>query len=69
MCSRRVSRSCSTRETRHITLVTKPVIRHNWCTDRIVIMAIGIYLWNLSIPNLANDLLLEDILDKMNAID
>ena len=32
-------------------------------------MANGIYLWNLSIPNLANDLLLEDILDKMNAID
>ena len=59
MCSKKVSRSCSTRETRHVTLVTKPVIRHDWCTDRIVIMTNGTYLWNISIPNLANDLLLK----------
>jgi hypothetical protein len=64
MCSRRVSRSCSTRETRNVTLVTKPVMRQDWCTDLIVIMTNGTYLWNISIPNLTNDLLLEDILDK-----
>ena len=35
-CSRRVSSSCSTSGTRRDTLVTNPVISHEWENDRIV---------------------------------
>ena len=36
-CSGRVSSSCSTCGTCHVTLVTNPVISHEWGKDRIVI--------------------------------
>jgi hypothetical protein len=43
MDSGRVSSSCSTSDTRRFTLVTKPVISHEWGKDRIVITTNGTY--------------------------
>jgi hypothetical protein len=38
-CSGKVNSSCSTSDTRHITIVTYPVIIHEWGKDRIAITA------------------------------
>ena len=43
MDSGRVSSSCSTSDTRRFTLVTNPVISHEWGKDRIVITTNGTY--------------------------
>jgi hypothetical protein len=46
-CSRRVSSSCSTSGTRHVNLVTNPVISREWGKDREVFTTSGTYLWSL----------------------
>ena len=46
-CSGRVSSSCSTSGTRHVNLVTNPVISHEWGKDREVFTTSGTYhLWH-----------------------
>ena len=40
-CPRRVSSSCSTRGTRRVSIVTNPVISHEWRKDRIGITTKG----------------------------
>ena len=45
--SGRVSSSYSTNDTRHVTLVTKPGIRHEWEKDRIVITTRGTFPWSV----------------------
>ena len=44
-CSRRVSSSCSTSDTRHVNLVTNPVISHERGKDREVFTS-GTYPWS-----------------------
>ena len=53
-CSGRVSSSCSTCGTGRITLVTNPVISHEWEKDRIVNTTNGIYLWSFVTQILRN---------------
>ena len=45
-CSGRVSSSSSTSGTRHINLVTNPVISHEWGKDREVVATSGKYPWS-----------------------
>ncbi len=45
MCSGRVSSSCSTSDTRHINLVTNPVISHERDKDQEVLATGGTYPW------------------------
>ena len=45
-CSGRVSSSCSTSDTRHVNLVTNPVISHERGKDREVFTTSGIYPWS-----------------------
>jgi hypothetical protein len=48
MCSRRVSSSCSTSDTRRVNLVTKRVIRHEWRTGKCLpqVEHIHSHLWH-----------------------
>ena len=46
MCSERVSSSCSTSDTRHVNLVTNPVICHERGKDREVFTTSGTYPWS-----------------------
>jgi hypothetical protein len=46
-CSGRVSSSCSTRGTRHVTLGTNPMISHEWGKDRGVLTTSGTYRWSI----------------------
>ena len=46
VCSGRVSSSCFTSDTRHVNLVTKPVISHEWGKDRKVLTTSGTYPWS-----------------------
>ena len=45
-CSGRVGSSCSTSDSRRVTLVTKPVVSHEWSKDREVLMTSGKYPWS-----------------------
>ena len=45
-CSGRVGSSCSSSGTRHVNLVTNPVISHEWGKDREVFTTSGTYLWS-----------------------
>jgi len=45
-CSRRVSSSCSTSDTRRVNLVTNPVISHDRGKDREVFTINGTYPWS-----------------------
>ena len=46
-CSGRVSSSCSTSGTRHVNLVTNPVISREWRKNREVFTTSGTYSWSL----------------------
>jgi hypothetical protein len=45
-CSGRVSSSCSTSDTRHVNLVTNPMISHERGNDREVYTTSGTYSWS-----------------------
>ena len=45
-CSGRISSSCSTSGTRHVNLVTNPVISREWGKDREVFATSGTYPWS-----------------------
>ena len=45
-CSWSVGSSCSTSGTRRVSLVTNPVISHEWWKDQKVIMTSGTYPWS-----------------------
>ena len=46
MCTRRVSSSCSTSDTRRVNLVTNLVTSHERVTGREVFTTAGTYLWS-----------------------
>ena len=46
MCSGRISSSCFTNGTRRVTLVTNPVISHEWGKEREVFTTSGAYPWS-----------------------
>ena len=46
VCSGRISSSCSTNDTRLATLVTNPMIYHEWWRHQIMITKDGTYLWS-----------------------
>jgi hypothetical protein len=45
MCSGRVGSSCSSCGTRRATLVTNPVISHEWEMNRVVLTTSGTFPW------------------------
>ena len=45
-CSERVSSSCSTSDTRHVNLVTNPVISNEWGKNREMLTTRGTYSWS-----------------------
>jgi hypothetical protein len=45
-CSRRLSSTCSSSDTRHVNLVTNPAISREWGKDREVFATSGTYPWS-----------------------
>jgi hypothetical protein len=54
-CSGRVSSSCSTSDTRHVNLVTNPVISHELGKDKEVFTTNGTHPWSFATQIFHND--------------